>query len=45
MIGYFYTIFLSILQGLPIVGDNDHEYYYHFDSYEFNRVLFLFRHI
>ena len=45
MVGYFSIIFLSILQGSLIVSDNDHEYCYCLDSYEFDRVLFLLRHV
>ena len=45
MVGYFSTIFLSILQGSLVVSDNDHECCYHFDGHEFDRVLFLFRHV
>ena len=45
MIGHLVTIFLSTFQGSSIVSDNDYEYCYHFNGYEFDRVLFLFRYI
>ena len=45
MVGHFSIIFLSILQGLLVVGDNDHEHCCCFDGHEFNKVLFLLRHV